>query len=50
MTETSPLPLLVLGLGNLVCADDGLGVAAVHRLLERYVAPEGARVLDGGVR
>lgn len=48
MTETPPLPLLVLGLGNLICADDGLGVAAVHRLLELYEPPEGARVLDGG--
>jgi hydrogenase maturation protease len=48
MTETTRLPLLVLGLGNLICADDGLGVAAVHRLLELYEAPDGVRVLDGG--
>lgn len=40
--------LLVLGLGNLLCGDDGLGVAAVTRLAEAWEAPIGARVLDGG--
>jgi hydrogenase maturation protease len=40
--------LLVLGLGNPLCSDDGLGVAAVHELLRRYDVPEGAVVLDGG--
>lgn len=40
--------LLVLGLGNLLCSDDGLGVAAVERLAESWEAPAGARVLDGG--
>jgi hydrogenase maturation protease len=41
-------PLLVLGLGNLLCGDDGLGVVAVHLLARQYQAPEGAYVLDGG--
>jgi len=41
-------PLLILGLGNILCADDGLGVVAVHELERRYVAPAGAEVLDGG--
>lgn len=40
--------LLVLGLGNLLCGDDGLGVAAVTRLDQSWEAPVGARVLDGG--
>jgi hydrogenase maturation protease len=44
----STTPLLVLGLGNAICSDDGLGVAAVEGLLRDYEAPEGARVLDGG--
>jgi hydrogenase maturation protease len=43
-------PLLILGLGNLICADDGLGVTAVHRLLELYEAPEGVQILDGGTQ
>jgi hydrogenase maturation protease len=41
-------PLLVLGLGNMLLEDDGLGVAAVSLLLDRYDVPPGARVLDGG--
>ena len=41
-------PLLVLGLGNVLLEDDGLGVAAVSLLLDRYDVPPGARVLDGG--
>lgn len=41
-------PLLVLGLGNVLLEDDGVGAAAVALLLERYAPPEGVRVLDGG--
>jgi len=40
--------LLVLGLGNLLLEDDGIGSAAVALLNDRYTPPEGARVLDGG--
>jgi hydrogenase maturation protease len=40
--------LLVLGLGNPLCGDDGAGVAAVARLRVRYDAPPGVVVLDGG--
>jgi hydrogenase maturation protease len=42
------IPLLVLGLGNLLCSDDGLGAAAAQRLLEEWEPPDGVRVLDGG--
>lgn len=40
--------LLVLGLGNVLCGDDGLGIVAVHRLQRFYVEPADALVLDGG--
>ncbi len=40
--------LLVLGLGNVLCRDDGVGVAAVHRILDRREPPPGVDVLDGG--
>ena len=40
--------LVVLGLGNVLLEDDGIGAAAVALLLERYEVPAGARVLDGG--
>ncbi len=42
--------VLVLGLGNILMQDDGLGVRAVKRLEEQYVLPEGVQALDGGVR
>lgn len=42
------VPVLVLGLGNVLCGDDGAGVAAVRALLDRYRVPDGVRVLDGG--
>ena len=41
-------PLLVLGLGNVLLEDDGVGAAAVAFLLDRYEAPPGVQVLDGG--
>lgn len=40
--------LLVLGLGNILCGDDGLGVAVVEAIHRRYEVPEGVRLLDGG--
>jgi hydrogenase maturation protease len=40
--------LLILGLGNLLCGDDGLGVLAAQAIAETRALPEGAQVLDGG--
>jgi len=45
---TALAQLLILGLGNPLCGDDGAGVAAVTRLRARYRAPAGVIVLDGG--
>jgi hydrogenase maturation protease len=39
---------LVLGLGNILLGDEGVGVRVIERLLERYECPEGVRVMDGG--
>jgi hydrogenase maturation protease len=41
-------PLLVLGLGNVLLEDDGVGAAAVALLRERYTVPADVQVLDGG--
>lgn len=40
--------LLILGLGNVLCSDDGVGPAAVAELRRRYRTPADAAVLDGG--
>jgi hydrogenase maturation protease len=48
MSAEKNVPLLVLGLGNVLCGDDGLGAVAVHLVELRYRAPHGVRVLDGG--
>lgn len=40
--------LLILGLGNTLLGDDGLGPAAVTRLMDRYCLPVNVHVLDGG--
>jgi len=39
---------LVLGLGNLLCADDGLGIIALEVLRRRYEIPAGVCLVDGG--
>ncbi len=39
--------LLVLGIGNILMGDEGVGVHVV-RHLEKEVAPEGVELLDGG--
>jgi hydrogenase maturation protease len=46
MSEATPL--LVLGLGNVLLCDDGVGAAAISLLLDRYRPPRGVRILDGG--
>ena len=42
------MSILVLGLGNVLCTDDGLGVVAVAHLAESYELPEGVQAMDGG--
>jgi len=42
------LSVLVLGIGNLIMSDDGIGVRVVQLLAERYRYPAGVTVLDGG--
>jgi hydrogenase maturation protease len=44
-----PPKILVLGLGNTILQDDGIGVRAIERLLAEYDLPEEVEVLDGGV-
>lgn len=39
---------LVLGLGNILLQDEGVGVRVIERLQKEYVFPEEVTVLDGG--
>ena len=42
------IPLLVLGLGNVLLEDDGVGSATIALLHDRFEPPVGVRVFDGG--
>jgi hydrogenase maturation protease len=39
----------ILGIGNLLLKDDGLGIHALELLKERYEFPQGVELVDGGV-
>ena len=40
--------VLVLGIGNLVMSDDGVGVKVVQQLQREYSFAEGVKIMDGG--
>lgn len=40
--------ITVLGIGNVLLSDEGLGVVAVKRFSEEYEVPENVKVMDGG--
>ena len=41
--------VVVLGLGNRLRRDEGLGICALERLYQRYILPHGVQLVDGGV-
>ncbi len=42
--------VLILGIGNVLWADEGFGVRCVERLAERVALPEQVTLLDGGTQ
>ena len=40
--------VVILGVGNLLMSDEGVGVHAITTLEQRYAFPEGVRCVDGG--
>lgn len=48
MPEADPPSALVLGLGNLLLSDEGVGVHVVQRMTRRCQIPPDVRILDGG--
>jgi hydrogenase maturation protease len=48
MVESEKDKTLVIGMGNLLMQDEGIGVRAVEELEQRYRIPVGVEVIDGG--
>ena len=44
----APCPVLVLGMGNILLEDEGLGIRALEVLQRDYEFPPGVELLDGG--
>jgi hydrogenase maturation protease len=42
------VPVVVLGMGNLLRRDEGVGIRALQRLEELYMLPPTVRLVDGG--
>lgn len=47
---TSQKNILILGIGNLLWADEGFGVRAVEELHRHYEVPENVLIMDGGTQ
>ncbi len=51
MTGSSISPrVLVLGIGNILWADEGFGVRVVEEFHRRYIVPDNVTLLDGGTQ
>ncbi len=48
MAESVKTQTLVLGVGNTLMSDEGIGVHVVERLVQNYEIPEEVQILDGG--
>ena len=48
LQDNGAQPVLVLGLGNLLMQDEGIGVRVVEQLKRDYEFPPEVEVLDGG--
>jgi len=48
--QESSWDTLILGIGNVLYADEGFGVRCVEALHARYVFPESVNVMDGGTQ
>ncbi len=49
MTTKKDIPCLILGIGNILWADEGFGIRAVERFNEKYALTDPAnKIVDGG--
>lgn len=42
--------IAIIGIGNLLIKDEGVGVHAIHALRERYAFPPSVDIIDGGTK
>lgn len=49
MSTVSEQRILVLGVGNVLLTDEGVGVRVVHELMAAYDFPPNVKLVDGGV-
>ena len=47
---STPLNILLLGIGNVLWADEGFGVRVIERLQKSYRFPDNVKVMDGGTQ
>ncbi|MGJ4949595.1 HyaD/HybD family hydrogenase maturation endopeptidase [Bradyrhizobium sp. HKCCYLS20291] len=50
MDEVGRNRILVLGIGNILWADEGFGVRVVEEFHRRYTVPDNVTILDGGTQ
>ena len=48
MLDKPPIRTLILGVGNLLLSDEGVGLRVVERLVQMYELPQEVQALDGG--
>ena len=48
MTNQTSTHTLILGVGNLLLSDEGVGVRVIERIEATYELPDGVQTLDGG--
>lgn len=49
-SEQAPASVLVLGIGNVLWADEGFGVRALEALHQRFELPDHVNLVDGGTQ
>ena len=50
MSHNTEIRVLILGIGNLLWADEGFGIRVVETLHENYSFPDNVEVMDGGTQ
>lgn len=49
MVATADRRIILLGVGNILFRDEGVGIRVIEAMQERYAFPENVELIDGGV-